>query len=52
MALELTKPAIGTAKMAAMAAGTVELNILAWSQELTKYVIYWQPENATRRNES
>jgi hypothetical protein len=38
--------------MAAMAAGTVELNILAWNQELTKYVIYGQPQKATRRNES
>jgi hypothetical protein len=38
--------------MAAMAAGTVELNILAWNQELTKYVIYGQREKAIRRNDS
>jgi hypothetical protein len=30
---------LAAAKMAAMAAGTVELNNLAWNQELTKYVI-------------
>jgi pentatricopeptide repeat protein len=32
------------AEMAAMASGTVELNILAWNQMLTKYVKDGQPE--------
>jgi hypothetical protein len=35
-----------SAKMAAMAAGTVQLSIFAWNQELTKYVKDGQPEKA------
>jgi hypothetical protein len=44
--------------MAAMAPGTVQLNIFAWNRKLTKYVKDGQPEkvafptNVTRRNES
>jgi pentatricopeptide repeat protein len=36
--------ALAEAEMAAMASGTVELNILAWNHMLTKYVKDGQPE--------
>ncbi|CAK9270606.1 unnamed protein product [Sphagnum jensenii] len=36
--------------MAAMAPGTVELNILAWNQMLTKYVKDGQPEKSVQQD--
>jgi len=34
------------AEMAAIALGTVQLHIFAWSKKISKYVKDWQPEKA------